>query len=152
MEELIYSFDWEEYKRNTEIKADLIESCLLFTGKSKILSNLEDELEYGEKSYYIPSLFSRIKTFSPYNAQVLNTTSVDFSWEGTTESYQLYCSTNPDFACSVWTNPPRCWKPVDRRALRWTSRSTTSEWSPIHTTPLPWITPFVSASLISSRT
>ncbi len=63
-----------------------------------ITIDLNQELEKGFISYNIPSLFSKIEMIYPDFGAIVNTTSVTFRWEGKANStYELYCSTDPDF-------------------------------------------------------
>ena len=56
------------------------------------------EFEFGEKSYSIPSLFSKIKILPPTIVRKADSVSVTFKWRGKPEStYKLYYSTGRKF-------------------------------------------------------
>lgn len=56
------------------------------------------EFKFGEKTYSIPSLFSKIKIFPPTIVRKGDSVSVTFKWKGKPESvYKLYYSTDQKF-------------------------------------------------------
>lgn len=63
---------------------------------------LQEELNKGEKSYQIPELFSCINNLSADVIKNGTNVSVNFSWEGKTEStYELHFSKDPGFSDST---------------------------------------------------
>jgi hypothetical protein len=75
--------------------------------------NIKREVEKGEHEILLPDYFSKIKLLSPADKEILPTSKqVTLKWQGDTSSnYQLYYSTDPDFAnckpIKVTTNPMR---------------------------------------------
>jgi len=64
-----------------------------------ITFNITEELAKGRHIYSLPEVMSKIKLLRPENEQVIDPTSVEFSWTGKTAStYLLYYSTDPDFS------------------------------------------------------
>ena len=60
--------------------------------------NMLHEFKFGEKTYSIPSLFSKIKILPPTLIRKGNSVSVTFKWRGKPESiYKLYYSTDRKF-------------------------------------------------------
>ena len=59
---------------------------------------LNQELNRGARSYNLPALFSKIQTLTPEDEQVINSSSVTFSWRGKKSSdYELLYSTDSSF-------------------------------------------------------
>lgn len=72
-----------------------------------ITIDLNEELQEGYRSYYIPSLFSEIEMIYPGYESIIDSTSVTFRWEGKANSiYELYYSTDPDFTDCVPRSSP----------------------------------------------
>ncbi len=60
--------------------------------------NLLEQLEKGEQYLTLYSLFNQIKLIEPLSQEKVNPSSLTFIWNGNAESYNFYCSQNPDFA------------------------------------------------------
>jgi hypothetical protein len=63
--------------------------------------NLAEQLSMGEQYYKLPSLFSQIKLSEPAPGAEIDPSSVTFIWNGDAQTYNLYCSENPDFSGCV---------------------------------------------------
>jgi hypothetical protein len=64
-----------------------------------LLVDLLNELSKGKRNYAIPGLFSKVKLKVPGNGEVLDPSSVTFSWQGLAEStYELEYSTSIEFS------------------------------------------------------
>ncbi len=72
-----------------------------------IIIDLDEELQEGNRSYHIPSLFSKIEMIYPGYGSIIDSTSVTFRWKGKeTSNYELYYSTDPDFTdCAPRSSP-----------------------------------------------
>lgn len=67
-----------------------------------ILIDLREELGKGNRSYDIPSLFSKVKLLAPAANEQLSSTTASFSWEGISGNhYELIYSTDKEFCDSV---------------------------------------------------
>jgi len=63
-----------------------------------IVIKLNQELNRGARSYNLPTLFSQIKVLTPEDEQIINSSSVTFSWRGKKSSdYELLYSTDSSF-------------------------------------------------------
>jgi len=63
-----------------------------------IVIKLNQELNRGARSYNLPALFSKIQVLSPEDEQVINSSSITFSWRGKKSSdYELLYSTDSSF-------------------------------------------------------
>lgn len=73
--------------------------------------NVKEELQKGQHDILLPGYFSNIKLLSPEDKEIVSDSKkVTMKWQGDISSnYQLYCSTDPDFAnckpIKVTTNP-----------------------------------------------
>jgi len=63
--------------------------------------NLAEQLSMGEQYYELPSLFSQIKLSEPAPGSEIDSSSVTFVWYGDAQTYNLYCSENPNFSDCV---------------------------------------------------
>ncbi len=62
--------------------------------------NLAEQLSKGEQYYKLPSLFNQVKLSTPVSGEEVDPSSVSFIWNGDAQTYNLYCSENPDlFGC-----------------------------------------------------
>jgi hypothetical protein len=61
--------------------------------------NLNEELNRGDRSYDLPSLFSKIQIISPKAGEQISTSDIVLKWKGKKSSrYDVFCSTDPDFS------------------------------------------------------
>lgn len=87
-----------QYSNIYDLKEGLIYLFYYHNFEEYITIDLDEELQKGYRSYFIPSLFSKIEMIYPDYGATVNSTSVTFRWQGKESSiYELYCSTDPDF-------------------------------------------------------
>ncbi len=59
--------------------------------------NLEEQFKKGEQYLKLPQLFNEVNLCSPISGETVNSSSVNFEWNGDADNYLLYYSTNPNF-------------------------------------------------------
>lgn len=62
-----------------------------------LIFNLNEKLAKGENYYKLPEYFNQIKLRYPIKGEHVNPSSVNFTWNGNADNYNLYYSTNPNF-------------------------------------------------------
>lgn len=88
-----------QYSSIYDLKKGIIYMFYYHNFDEFITLNLKEELNKGSCSYDLPKLFSKIQLTSPKAGQSVNPSVVTFKWKGKSSShYDLYYSTNPDFA------------------------------------------------------
>jgi hypothetical protein len=60
--------------------------------------NLVEELNKGKHSLLLPDQFSNIKGIYPVNGEIVNESTVDISWVGDADEYEILLSPNKDFS------------------------------------------------------
>jgi len=99
-----------QYSNIYDLKEGLIYLFYYHNFEEYITIDLDEELQKGYRSYFIPSLFSKIEIIYPGYGSILDSTSVTFRWKGKANSiYELYYSTDPDFTdCDPLSSAPSC--------------------------------------------
>jgi|GEM_PF-1038585 len=62
-----------------------------------LVFNVFEEIAKGENYYNIPECYHQIQLKSPLKGELVNSSSVTFTWNGNAENYNLYYSVDPDF-------------------------------------------------------
>lgn len=88
-----------QYSQIYNLKDDIIYLFHYHNYEEFINIKLSDELTKGYRDLQLPSLFSNIEILSPLDKQVLNSTSIKFSWNGNrTSHYELIYSEDSTFS------------------------------------------------------
>ena len=84
------------YSNIYDTKNDIIYVFKYHNFLEYIKIDVKKELER-EHSYYLPSLFSRLRLLAPKQDENIDESSVNLVWEGNADRYELFVSTNPNF-------------------------------------------------------
>ncbi len=87
-----------QYSQIYNLKDNIIYLFYFHNFDEMIVIKLNQELNRGARSYNLPALFSKIQVLSPEDEQVINSSSITFSWRGKKSSdYELLYSTDSSF-------------------------------------------------------
>ncbi len=87
-----------QYSQIYNLKDNIIYLFYFHNFDELIKIHLDQELSRGARSYNLPALFSKIQILAPEDEQVINSSSVTFSWRGKKSSdYELLYSTDSSF-------------------------------------------------------
>lgn len=97
-----------QYSNIYDLKNIIIYLLYFHNYEEFITINLTEELLNGYREFEIPKLFSKIKLLSPSNGNKLESTTVDFQWEGIPDSeYEILYSTEAEFSTFVSVKIPK---------------------------------------------
>jgi hypothetical protein len=63
--------------------------------------NLNDELKKGRQNLSLPDLFSKIKGIYPVSNELITNSSVNLSWYGDVDEYEIFLSTDKEFSSTI---------------------------------------------------
>jgi len=87
-----------QYSQIYNLKDNIIYLFYFHNFNEMIVIELNEELPRGARSYLLPDLFSKIQILSPGDDQIVNSSTVTFSWRGMKSSdYELLYSTDSSF-------------------------------------------------------
>lgn len=87
-----------QYSQIYNLKDNIIYLFYFHNFDEMIIIKLNQELSRGARSYNLPALFSKIQILTPEDEQIINSSSVRFSWRGKKSSdYELLYSTDSSF-------------------------------------------------------